>query len=237
MKAIILLVRVAVVAALVAIIVSVVDSPAGREVIEQTLTEAKEVVQEAFTEALTDVVQEVSAPEASARETPTSELPYRELPQLDYIGISPPAGEPRRLDDLLRSLRWNTDWSDLYVAGEFDCSEMAGLLENYLESKGFDTYILVAELGDRDWYSGLSISLERLIGLREGDKAYHAWVAVNIDDEYMAVESTRVYDSNYYGDFKYQRIYSTAAEAERAYPGEFDYWNSPQYGTLYGQLP
>ncbi len=232
MKAIILLVRVGVVAALVAIIVGVVDSPAGSEAIEQARTEVEDVFLEEFTEALTELVQDVSTEEA-----PGSEPEYHELPKLDYIGISPPAGEPRRLDRLLRRLRWETDWADLYELGEFDCSEMAGLLENYLESNGFDTYILVAELGDRDWHRGLSIDLERLLGLRVGDKAYHAWIAVNIDGEYMAVESTKVYDSNYYGDFRYQEIYSTAAEAERAYPGEFDYWESPQYGTLYGQLP
>jgi hypothetical protein len=179
-------------------------------------------------------------PPSTATPTPIpSPVPaeYLELPSLSYVGITPPQGEPYRLYEILLRIRWDTNWSNLYKTNEFDCSEMSGLLENYLESNGFNTYILCAEVTERDWAWALEMELERVVGLREGGRAYHAWTAVKFGDEYMAIESTIPCITNYYGAYKYQCIYNTAQEAERAYPGQFDYWNSPQYGVLKNKLP
>jgi len=141
-------------------------------------------------------------------------------------------GESHRLYELLLDIRWNTNWANLYKTSEFDCSEMSGYLEAYLELKGFDTYIVCAEVTGRDWASALGVELERLMGLRIGSKAYHAWIVVNIDGEYLAVESTIPHETRYYGAYKYQYLYTSVSEAEKAYPGEFDYWFSPQIKSL-----
>lgn len=170
------------------------------------------------------------APTPSRAPDPT--LEYQALPSFSYIGITPPPGEAKRLYNLLLRIKWDTKWSDLYKRGEFDCSEMAGLLEDYLESNGFDAYILCAELTGRDWASALNMELEKVLGLSKGEKQYHAWVAVNLDGEYMAIESTIPEATRYLGAYRYQYIYASVDEAERVYSGEFDYWNSPQSRML-----
>lgn len=157
---------------------------------------------------------------------------YKELPKFNYIGITPPPGEPYDLYSLLVQLRHRSNWSSLYIKHEFDCSEMSGFMENYLELNGFDTYILVAELTGRDWANALEMELERLVGLSVGDKIYHAWLAVNIDNDYLAVEATIPLIDNYYGAYKYLMIYGSAKEAEKAMPGQFDWWNSSQWQRL-----
>lgn len=157
---------------------------------------------------------------------------YYELPKFSYVGITPPPGKAHELYDLLVRMRHRSNWSSLYTQNEFDCSEMSGFLESHLELCGFDTYILVAELTGRDWASALGIGLNRLIGLRSGNKAYHAWIAVKIDNEYLAVEATTPCIDNYYGAYKYQSIYSSVEEAENAMPGQFDFLNSSQFQNL-----
>ena len=109
---------------------------------------------------------------------------------------------------------------------------MSGFFEMYLESYGFDTYILVAEVTGRDWANALGMELERLVGLRTGGKMYHAWIVVKIDEEYLAVEATLPGIDTYYGAYKYQMIYRSIEEAEKAMPGQFDYWNSSQLQSL-----
>lgn len=179
--------------------------------------------------------EEGSATSPAPTPAPTA-TEYQELPSFDYVGITPPPGEAHRLYEVLLRIRWDTNWSDLYEAHEFDCSEMSGMLENYLEGLGFDTYILVAEITGRDWATALDIEIARLIGWMENGKLYHAWLAVRFNDKYMGVESTIPDDSQYYGIYRYQEIYADVKEAERAYPGEFDYWDSPQYNVLKIQL-
>ncbi len=178
------------------------------------------------------------APVPAPAPAPTPAMPeYRELPSFDYVGITPPPGEAHRLYEVLLRIRWDTDWAALYKVNEFDCSEMSGMLEDYLEDLGFDTYILVAEISGRDWATALNIEIERLIGWIDDGKLYHAWLAVRVVDEYMGVEATIPGDSQYYGIYRYQEIYGDVDEAERAMPGQFDYWNSPQYSELKNKLP
>jgi len=157
---------------------------------------------------------------------------YYELTKFNYIGLTPPPGKPHDLYNLLVEMRHRSNWSSLYTKNEFDCSEMSGFWEVYLEGYGFDTYILVAELTGRDWANALGLELERLTGLRAGGKTYHAWVTVKIDNEYMAVEATLPGIDTYYGAYKYQRIYRSVEEAEKAWPGEFDWQNSSQFQSL-----
>lgn len=168
--------------------------------------------------------------QAPPQTTPATQ--YFELPKFNYIGITPPPGKPHDLYNLLVEMRHRSNWSSLYTKHEFDCSEMSGFWEFYLESYGFDTYILCAELTGRDWANALGMELERLVGLSADGKLYHAWIAVKIDNEYLAVESTLPGIDTYYGAYKYQWIYRSVEEAEKAWPGEFDWENSSQFQSL-----
>ena len=106
--------------------------------------------------------------------------------------------------------RWQ--WTEgVYVADEFDCSEMSAYLEWKLENEGYNTVIVT---GDSPFGVGK-----------------HAWLLVQTSTEgYMPVESTTysiVYWSDIYFDdyFVYDYEFENIQEALDYSPNEFDWWS------------
>lgn len=165
---------------------------------------------------------------------------YHQLPSRYYsdIGISGYRHEGlNRLHNVLREFR-QTSWSSLYERGVFDCSNMSGFLHDYLESEGFNVYILGAEITGRDWASALDLELDKLFGLSRGGKRYHAWLAIEINSgEYVAIEPTIPIETWYYGAYKYQCAAADGGDAKRQWgSSEFEYYGLPQVDAIIAQL-
>ena len=110
------------------------------------------------------------------------------------------------LDDELSSV----SWSEPYEANVFDCSEMSGCLEWWLENRGWHAKIYV---GDSPFSSGK-----------------HAWLIVETSDgNYMPVEATTIrvvwWDDPYFDNYwEYDYRFETIQEAIDYYESEFDWW-------------
>ncbi len=137
-----------------------------------------------------------------------------------------------RLHDILKQIR-DAGWGSLYELNVFDCTNMAGFIHDYLEEQDFDVYILVAEITQRYWLDAVGIEIEKLLGLSEGGKEYHAWLAVRIFDDgrYIAVESTTPIETWYPAAYRYQ-----AAYADSPGTAEYEYEGLPQVAAVMKQL-
>ena len=106
--------------------------------------------------------------------------------------------------------RW--EWVErVYVANEFDCSEMSAYLEWRLENEGYHTLIVTGNSPSSD--------------------GKHAWLLVQTSAEgYMPVEATvfsvvYTWDPYYYNYFVYDYGFETIQEALAHSPDEYDWWN------------
>jgi len=128
--------------------------------------------------------------------------------QFYYASLSKQRYGVSDLVDYLKRCEWV---ERVYVANEFDCSEMSAYLEWKLENEGYHTLIVT---GDSPSSAGK-----------------HAWLLVQISaEEYMPVEAT-VYSVVYRWDpyydeyFVYDYAFETIQEAIGHSPEEYDWWN------------
>jgi len=128
--------------------------------------------------------------------------------QFYYASLSKQRYGSNDLIDYLANWKWI---ERVYVANEFDCSEMSAYLEWKLENEGYHTLIVT---GDSPSSAGK-----------------HAWLLVQISaEEYMPVEAT-VYSVVYRWDpyydeyFVYDYAFETIQEAIGHSPDEYDWWN------------
>jgi len=112
------------------------------------------------------------------------------------------------------------EWKIPYKKGSFECGEMAGYLEWYLERRGWHTLIAVGAPP----HSSTPV-------YRAEKKVKHAWLLVETSSgRYTPVEPTvpKVIfpsDPDYDKYFDYNHLFESAAVANAYYPGEFDWWN------------
>ena len=131
-----------------------------------------------------------------------------ELAQFDFYYVKPKEQKfgVYDLEDELVGIEWLYP----YQEGVFDCSEMSGYLERYLENKGWRAKIVV---GDSPFSSGR-----------------HAWLLVETSQgKYMPVESTNIEivwwdDPNFDNYWEYDRSFETIQDALAYNENEFDWW-------------
>ncbi len=148
--------------------------------------------------------------------------PTREIPDPYYQAIGPNITSEAELRQSLPLLE------GAYKENYFDCSEMAALIEWYLEGHGVDTRIITGEhnqphnvLVDRFEYKN-SI----------GD---HAWVVSNISGKVFLIEPTMArivpesLEQYYIPDGSYRDIYDVVDSSRGA--DEYDWWTMVEIGS------
>ncbi len=141
--------------------------------------------------------------------------PTREIPDPYYRAIGPNIMSEAELRQSLPLLEGE------YKENYFDCSEMAALIEWYLEGRGVDTRIITGEhnqphnvLVDRFEYKNST-----------GD---HAWVVSNISGKVFLIEPTMArivpesLEQYYIPDGSYRDIYDVVDSSRCA--DEYDWW-------------
>ena len=94
--------------------------------------------------------------------------------------------------------------------GVFDCSETAGYLDWVFSRRGYQSYIVIST---------------------NAEQKAHAWVFVRLDNHWFVVDNAlwlnRRATLQILSEYSHaEEIYNDCYEADRAWPGEFDWWDS-----------
>ena len=141
--------------------------------------------------------------------------PAREIPDPYYRAIGPDITGETELRQTLPLLE------DAYQENYFDCSEMAALIEWYLEGHGVDTMIVTGEHNQPHDVSVGGFEYKN----NSGD---HAWVVSNISGRSFLIEPTMArivpesLERYYFPDNRYSDIYDVVDSSRCAY--EYDWW-------------
>ena len=148
--------------------------------------------------------------------------PTREIPDPYYQAIGPGITSEAELRQSLPLLEGE------YKENYFDCSEMAALIEWYLEGRGVNTRILTGEHNQPH---------NVLVGGFEytNNTGDHAWVASNISGKVFLIEPTMArivpesLEQYYIPDGSYSDIYDVVDSSRSA--SEYDWWTVVEIGS------
>lgn len=122
-------------------------------------------------------------------------------------------------------------WVSLYERNQFDCSEMSALTEFVLENQGYTVKIAVGEIGQGKHAWLLIWNGPTNDWLPIEATSWWSWARVTSIALFLEELVAKVLGVDYISYDEYitpEYIYDTVYEAEYAWPGEFDWWNSPQ---------
>ena len=125
------------------------------------------------------------------------ELSYK-IPEPYYLDVEKGTKNISELREALKGIKYPHEYEETV----FDCSEMSGYTERFLENRGFDTMILV----NSSWR--------------------HAWISCSIESRNVNIECVppvHITDSEKYNhpEDMYEDIYEAL---DSNYPRQFDWW-------------